>query len=191
MAVEFRRRMGVMFAFSMIATVNGCGPPFDPSTALSVTDITTGWLDVGFDELQRNKLVPIVSFRIENVTDSRVRALQITGVFRRCEVIYEGQLPPEEPASPPDSVAGTCLGEDREWGSTLIRAVGREGIEPGQEIGPFTMENKLGYTGEQSRLAMLQHRDFVDVKIEIFVKHRADQWAKLGEFPIERQLLTQ
>ncbi len=53
------------------------------------------------------------------------------------------------------------------------------------------MESSLGYTGEQSLAEMLQHRDFVDVKIELFVKHRAEQWAKLGEYPIDRQLLTQ
>jgi hypothetical protein len=64
-------------------------------------------------------------------------------------------------------------------------------MAPGEDVGPFTMENRLGYTGEQSRQEMLQHRDFVDVKIELFAKHRAERWAKLGEFPIERQLLTQ
>ena len=70
------------------------------------------------------------------------------------------------------------------------RSVG-EGVVPGDGLGPFTMESGLGYTGEQSLAEMLGHRDFVDVKIELFVKHRAEQWAKLGEFPIARQLLTQ
>ncbi len=170
---------------------SGCSGPLDVRTALSVTDITTGWLDVGLDDLGRTKLVPTISFRIENASEARVRTLQVNGVFRRCEVIYEGQAPPEEPVSPADPDAGTCVGEDREWGSSLVRAVGRQGFEPGEGVGPFTMENKLGYTGEQSRPEMLQHRDFIDVKIELFVKHRAERWAKLGEFSIERQLLTQ
>lgn len=184
---RIRSASAVFFAGMVV----GCGGPLDVRTALSVTNITTGWLDVGLDELGRTKLVPTISFRLENSSKDRVRTLQINGVFRRCEVIYEGQIPPEEPVSPADPDAGTCMGEDREWGSSLIRAVGREGIDPGDGVGPFTMENKLGYTGEQSRPEMLQHRDFVDVKIELFVKHRAEQWARLGEFPIERQLLTQ
>ena len=83
------------------------------------------------------------------------------------------------------------MGEDQEWGSGLVRAVGREGVVPGAALGPFTMESSLGYTGEQSLAEMLGHRDFVDVKIELFVKHRAEQWAKLGEYTIDRQLLTQ
>ena len=38
---------------------------------------------------------------------------------------------------------------------------------------------------------MLQHRDFVDAKVELFVKQGAGQWVKLGEHQIEKQLLTQ
>ena len=143
------------------------------------------------DDLGRNKLVPTMSFRLQNASGERVRTLQLNGIFRRCEVLYAGQTPPEDPVSPANPNAGTCQGEDREWGSSLVRAVGRQGIEPGDAVGPFTLENTLGYTGEQTRTEMLQHRDFVDVKIELYVKHRAEQWAKLGEFQVERQLLTQ
>ena len=166
--------------------------PLDVQAALDVTDITTGWLDVGLDDLGRNKLVPAISFRVENVSEDRTGMLQLNAVFRRCLVLYQGQPEPEDPVSPADEEAGTCLAEDQEWGSApLIRAAGRQGLDPGADAGPFTMESTLGYTGEQSLAEMLGHRDFVDAKIELFVKHRADQWAKLGEFPIERRLLTQ
>ena len=183
-------RAGLALALSVILSGSACAP-LDVRAALDVTDMTTGWLDVGLDELGRNKLVPTVSFRLENVSDQRLRTLQLNGVFRRCMVLYAGQPEPEDPVSPADEEAGTCLGEDQEWGSALVRAVGRDGVVPGDGIGPFTMESSLGYTGEQSLAEMLGHRDFVDVKIELFVKHRADQWAKLGEYPIGRQLLTQ
>ncbi|MYH29464.1 MAG: hypothetical protein F4018_08505 [Acidobacteria bacterium] len=187
-----RRPARAALALALSAALSGSAcTPLDVQTALDVTDLTTGWLDVGFDEFGRNKLVPTVSFRLENVSDQRLRTLQLNGVFRRCMVLYAGQPEPEEPVSPADDEAGTCLGEDQEWGSALVRAVGREGVVPGDGLGPFTMESSLGYTGEQSLAEMLGHRDFVDVKIELFVKHRAEQWAKLGEFPIDRQLLTQ
>ena len=187
-----RRPARAALALALSAALSGSAcTPLDVQTALDVTDLTTGWLDVGFDEFGRNKLVPTVSFRLENVSDQRLRTLQLNGVFRRCMVLYAGQPEPEEPVSPADDEAGTCLGEDQEWGSALVRAVGRDGVVPGDGLGPFTMESSLGYTGEQSLAEMLGHRDFVDVKIELFVKHRAEQWAKLGEFPIDRQLLTQ
>lgn len=175
---------------AVLLAAGGCAP-LDVHAALDVTDVTTGWLDTGLDDLGRNKLVPTIEFRLRNVSEQRLRTLQLNGVFRRCQVLYAGQPAPEEPVSPADEEAGTCMGEDREWGSALVRAVGREGVVPGDGLGPFTMESSLGYTGEQALAEMLDHRDFVDVKIELFVKHRADQWAKLGEFPIERRLLTQ
>ena len=119
-----------------------------------------------------------------------MRTLQLNGVFRRCEVAQAGQ-PPVSEVSPADPAAGTCAGEIQEWGNAYVRAVGREGLDPGALAGPFTMESGLGYTGEQPRVEMLQHRDFVDVKVELFIKHRADPWVRLGEHQIDRQLLTQ
>ena len=161
------------------------------ASVLEVADVTTGWLDVGIDQLGRNKLIPTISFRLENISDEQTRSLQLNSVFRRCQVVSEGQPAPVAPVSPADPIAGTCVAEDQEWGNAFVRAVGREGLAPGAGIGPFTMESGLGYTSEQPRREILQHRDFVDVKIELFVKHRSDQWAKLGEYQIERQLLTQ
>jgi hypothetical protein len=176
----------------LVIVSSGCyGKPLEVSTALAVTEITTGWLDVGFDELGRNKLVPTISFRLENISQEQVRTLQLNGVFRRCLPVDEGQPIPVSEVSPPNIDQGTCAGETQEWGNAFIRAVGREGLEPGSSTLQFTMQSDLGYTGEQPRLEILQHRDFVDAKVELFVKHRAEAWLKLNEFPIERQLLTQ
>ena len=187
-----RRSARAVLAFALSgALVAGACAPLDVQAALDVTDITTGWLDVGLDDLGRNKLVPAVSFRVENVSEDELGMLQVNAVFRRCLVLYQGQPAPEEPVSPADEEAGTCLAEDQVWGDALIQAADRQGLDPGAYAGPFTMESTLGYTGEQSLAEMLQHRDFIDAKIELFVKHRADQWAKLGEFQVERRLLTQ
>lgn len=190
----FRRPGRALLALAIAAAlpVAAC-TPLDVQGALEVTDITTGWLDAGADGLGRNKLVPTIEFRLRNISEERLRTLQLNGVFRRCLVLYEGQSEPEDPVSPADEMAGTCLAEDQEWGTPpLLRAVGRDGVDPDGALGPFTMESNLGYTGQQETLdEMLAHRDFVDVKVELFVKHRSDQWAKLGEYPIDRRLLAQ
>ena len=180
---------GIVAAVVVLAGCSGSQVAIDQ--ALSVEDITTGWLDVGIDDFGRNKLVPTISFRLANQSNESVRTLQLNGVFRRCVVEYAGQPEPVSEVSPADSTAGTCAGEMQEWGSSYLRAVGREGLEPGAATEPFTMESGLGYTGEQARLDMLQHRQFVDVKVEVFVKRQSDRWVKLGEHPIDRQLLTQ
>ena len=180
---------GIVAAVVILAGCTGSRVAVDQ--ALSVEDITTGWLDVGIDDFGRNKLVPTISFRLANQSNESVRTLQLNGVFRRCVVEYAGQNEPVSEVSPADPTAGTCAGEMQEWGSSYLRAVGREGLEPGAATEPFTMESGLGYTGEQARLEMLQHRQFVDVKVEVFVKRQAEGWVKLGEHPIDRQLLTQ
>ena len=153
--------------------------------ALSVEDLTTGWLDVGLDG-GRNKLVPTISFRLANVSSEQMRTLQLNSVFRQCVVSDESpriRIPP-----PPGCL---CEGEAQEWGSAYIRAVGLEGLEPGASTRQFTLQSDLGYTGGEQPRQMLQHRQFVDVKAELFVKQGAGQWVKLGEHQIERQLLTQ
>jgi hypothetical protein len=37
---------------------------------------------------------------------------------------------------------------------------------------------------------MLSHSQFRDAKVEVFGKHGSAQWVRLGEYPIERRLLT-
>ena len=179
-------------ATTMFLTLSACwGPPLDIQATLSVEDVTTGWLDEGIDDYGRNKLVPTISFRLANTSGTQIRPLQLNGIFRRCLVAYPGQPEPVSEVSPANPTAGTCAGEMQEWGSSFIRAVGREGLAPRSSTDAFTLKSSLGYTGEQPRLEMLQHRDFVDVKVELFAKHGADQWVRIGEHPIDRQLLTQ
>ena len=130
-------------------------PPSDP---------ITGWLDVGLDDDGRNKLVPTISFRLANVSSEQMRTLQLNSVFRRCVVSDESpriRIPP-----PPGYI---CAGEAQEWGNAYIRVVGQEGLEPGASTRQFTLQSDLGYTGEQPR-QMLQHRQFVDSKAELFVE---------------------
>ena len=184
---------GLLALLVVSASNLGCGQgQIDVPEVLAVTDVTTGWLDTGLDDLGRTKLVPTISFRLSNISGDNVRTLQLNGVFRRCLQAPVGQPMPVSEVSPADLAAGTCAGEVQEWGNAFLgRAVGREGLEPGTAAGPFTMESGLGYTGEQARSEILEHRDFVDVKVELFVKHRADSWARLSEHPIDRQLLTQ
>jgi hypothetical protein len=55
----------------------------------------------------------------------------------------------------------------------------------------LVVRSPRGYTGTQSRSEMLQNKEFVDVKVDLFARHGSRTWAKIGEFPIERKLLTE
>lgn len=161
----------------VIAAVGaGCGgPAVEISEAVRVREVTTGWFDAGLVAGGRNRLVPTISFRLENTTDTPIRTVQVNSVFRR----------PVDEAECPE-----CEGWE-EWGNAFVRAIDRDGLAPGASTPPLVLRSDLGYTGEQPRLEMFEHRDFRDVKVELFVKHGGAQWVKLEEFPIHRQLLTQ
>jgi hypothetical protein len=148
-----------------LALTLGCRQSIDPTTVLEAHDIVTGWYDAGIVEGQMNKLVPSISLKLRNKSDEPVRSIQVNAIFRR-------------------------VGEAEMWGEHFTWAVQREALAPGASTDELVLRSGLGYTGEQPRLQMLQNREFVDAKVEIFLRQGSRVWAKLAEFPIERQLLT-
>ena len=144
----------------------GCGPDVDLTKALQVEIVSTGWFDAGIVNGQ-NKLVPTVSFKLKNVSDQKLSALQVNARFSRGK-------------------------EPEEWGNGFLPSVGPGGLAPGATTEALTIKSQLGYTGsDQSRAEMLQNSQFVDAKVELAAKYGGTQWKRLGEFPIARQLITQ
>ena len=160
----------LVFAAIMAGLVSassyGCGPSVDTVAALEPVDVVTGWFDEGILEDGKNKLVPSVSLKLRNKTNEELKSIQINAIFRR-------------------------VGEKEMWGEYFGWAVPREPVlAGGAETGPLVMRSTLGYTGVQPRMQMLQNTEFVDAKVEIFLKRGSKVWAKLAEYPIQRQLLT-
>ena len=141
----------------------GCAPNVDLAKGLKLDVVNSGWYDVGIVNGQ-NKLVPSATITVTNVSDQKLRMLQINSLFRR--------------VSEPD-----------EWGSALIIVAGSEGLAPGATSPPLTIKSNLGYTGsDQSRQEMLSNSHFVDAKIELFAKYGSTQWVRIGDYPIKREL---
>ena len=145
--------------------VAACGRDFDVEKVLKVTDVHTGWYDAGIYE-GKNKLVPSVSLKLQNVSSDVVDNVQVNAIFRR-------------------------VGETQAWGEHFVRAIDSTGLQAGQTGGMLVLRSNLGYTGTESRLQMLRNSQFVDAKVEIFGRHGSRTWQKIGEFPIDRQLLTE
>jgi hypothetical protein len=159
--------MRVLARLALVLTVaaTACGPTVDLTTGLKVTVTETGWYDAGIINGQ-NKLVPTVIFSLTNLSDQKLMTLQVNALFRR-------------------------VNEDKEWGSGFVTAAGSRGLAPGATTDPLVVRSQLGYTGsDQSRQEMLQNTHFVDAKVELFAKYSNIQWVRMGEFPIERKLLT-
>jgi hypothetical protein len=157
------RTLGVLIL--VCVAVLGCRRGVDPTTVLEPTDVVTGWYDEGIVEGNKNKLVPSISFKLRNKADVDVRSVQVNAIFKR-------------------------INEPEPWGDHYGWAIQGESLPPGETTQDIVLRSGLGYTGEQPRQQMLQNKEFVDAKVEIFLKQGSRVWAKLAEFPIERQLLT-
>lgn len=72
-----------------------------------------------------------------------------------------------------------------------MRGIGPDGLAPGAKGDELVLRSDRGYTGQQSRLQMLQNKEFVDARVQIFGKHGSRNWVKIGEYTIDRQLLTE
>jgi hypothetical protein len=143
-----------------------CGASEAAIAALEPIEVVTGWYDDGIVEGQKNKLVPSVTLKLRNKSNDPVRSIQINAIFRR-------------------------VGEQEMWGEYFGWAIRREPLAAGAATNTLVMRSTLGYTGEQPRMQMLQNQNFVDAKVEIYLKQGSRVWAKLAEYPIQRQLLTQ
>jgi predicted transglutaminase-like cysteine proteinase len=163
---------GGLLAFAAImagvVTVSSysCGASVDAVAALEPVDVVTGWFDEGILEDGKNKLVPSVSLKLRNKSGEELKSIQVNAIFRR-------------------------VGEQEMWGEYFGWAIPRDPVlAAGAETGPLVMRSALGYTGTQPRMQMLQNKEFIDAKVEIFLKQGSQVWAKLAEYPIQRQLLT-
>ena len=158
--------MSRAFAVLLIAVLAAGCRQIEVEKAVAVTDVQTGWYDAGLVEGQKNKLVPSISLRLQNVAGEPVESVQLNAIFRR-------------------------VGEPEAWGEHYVIAIPRDGLAAGAKTKPIVLRSNLGYTGTQSRLQMLQNREFVDATLEIFGKHGSRTWASMGSYKIDRQLLTE
>ena len=133
--------------------------------AVRVDEVVTGWFDAGVTEDGKNKIVPSISMKLTNVSQEEIGSVQLNCIFRR-------------------------VGDPEEWSTSLVRAVDRDGLQPGASSAPVVVRAQQGYTGVQPRAQLLDNRLFIDAKVDVFGKHGSATWVKLGEYRIDRQLLA-
>ena len=166
MASLLTRTPGLALVAVLALFSSYCGSSVEAVAALEPVDVVTGWFDDGLVAGQKNKLVPSVTLRLRNKSNAQLKSIQINAIFRR-------------------------VGEQEMWGEYFGWAIPRNPVlAAGAETRPLVMRSALGYTGVQPRMQMLQNKEFVDAKVEIFLKQGSKVWAKLAEYPIQRQLLT-
>lgn len=161
----WRARLACLAALALaLPLATGCSKPIDLKTALQVTNVSSGWFDDGIVN-GKNKLVPSITFTLKNTSTEPISLVQLNLQFRR-------------------------VGETDDWDTAFLKGIGSDTLAPGAETAPITVRAKLGYTSEEPRAEMFQHRLWVDATVRIFAKHGSEQWTNLGDFPVKRILLT-
>jgi len=158
-----KRSRSLALLLSLSATVGACGPSVDLTKGLQVQVLSSGWLDAGTGG--QNKLVPVMAFKLKNVSNEKLVSLQVNALFRR-------------------------YGDTEDWGSGYLTAAGSTGLVAGAVTNTLTIKSPLGYTSTEPPVAMLGNSHFVDAKVDLFAKYGSTQWTRLGEYPVVRQLVA-
>jgi hypothetical protein len=158
--VGARHLLGVA---ALAALTSACGPRVDLRTGLQFESLATGWTDPAGDG-GAHKLVPAVSFRLKNASAETLAPLQVNAIFRR-------------------------VGDPGEWSNAMITAAGSAGLPPSASTGPLVIKGSLGYTGSDPQWDMLRNSHFVDARVELFARYGSQQWTRMGEYPIARQIV--
>ena len=145
-----------------------CSRSVDVKQALEVVDTSSGWYDAGIVD-GKNKIVPSVTFRLKKKGETDLAGVALNVVFRH-------------PAA-----ADSKTEED--WDEVFIQRADFRGAD---QTDPLTVRTEKGYTGDppQSRLDILRHSQFRDVRARIFAKYSSSQWVEIGTVDVQRQLLV-
>lgn len=160
-----RRTVGLGVILLSAVLSASCRAPVDLAETVELVEVSSGWFDAGIVEGGMNKLVPSVSFRLQKREDVRLDGVSLNVIFRHA---------PDE------------AGMEQEWDDVFIQ---HAAFSDGNQTPVLAVQTEKGYTGEQSRLELLQHSQFRDVRARVFARSGTG-WVELGVIDVERQLLT-
>ncbi len=127
-----------------------------------MTDVFTGYYDYGVVN-NLNKLVPSISFRLQN----------------------NGPVPANEVDL---TVAFWADGADGEWDAKDVTGIGDKVVPPGASTDPILIRADAGYTSEAARAEFFSNSVFKDVTAKVFAK-RGGKIVPLGQFKLDRRVI--
>lgn len=162
-------RPGRLLLFLLpVLLAGGCSQSVDLRESVEIVEISSGWFDAGIVD-GKNKIVPSVSFRLQKDEGTDLDGLALNVIFRH---------PPAEGSTTED-----------EWDEVFVQ---NAAFAEGDRTPPLVIRTEKGYTGDppQSRMDLLQHSMFRDLRARVFAKYGSAQWVELGLIDVERRLLT-
>ena len=159
-----RARLVVVGVLASALFISACGKAVDLKQATQITDVSSGWFDAGIQD-GKNKLVPSITFKINENPGTDLSSLSLNVVFR-------------------------IAGEQEHWDDVFVQRVDFSGDADTRRL---PSDSQFGYTGDppQTRADMLKNSQFRDMEAQIFAKQSSSQWVELHDVKIVRQLLTQ
>ena len=160
-----RRAAIIALSLLPVAAAAGCSKPVDLKQAIEVTDLQSGWFDVGVVD-GKNKIVPSATFRLRKKGNAEIRPVALNIIFKHAD------------------------GSESSFEDIYIARVQ---FNDQGTTDAVTARSKNGYTADppQTRADMLKNSQFRDVAIQIFAKQSSAQWVELQRVVLERQILTQ
>jgi hypothetical protein len=152
----------LVLALAAALAVAGCESR-DVVTDLQIVDVQSGWFEAGRIDNGDLKIVPGISFRLKNVSQSSISSVELNAVFRKLD-------------------DNTVVDEH------YVRAIpANPALEAGATSEPIVLRSRFGVTGTETRLQMLKNSQFVDRNVTILGKHGRRQWARMAVFMIDRE----
>jgi hypothetical protein len=149
---------------AIVVSLSALRRPLDTSETISVIRANTGWV-ASEAATGKTKLVPSVTLTLKNVGHQQIAAVHVLARFSRA-------------------------GGAQPWGDAHVRVVGSRGLPPGAVTAVLKLRSQAGYTGPEFPAQMLRNPHFIDASAEVLFKHGSSNWMNLGEWPIERALLS-
>ena len=157
-----RRALLPVIAGLGIAAAACSGGP-DLKTALKLVPGLTGYYDDGPTADGQNRILPTITFQLQNASDQPITHVDIAIAFWR-------------------------VTDDGEKDSKEIRGIGGTALEPGTSSEAFTVRSSVGYKYPGPRAEFFTNSHWVDFKVRLFAKKRGRTFP-LGEVMVERRLL--
>ena len=153
----------VVVAATLAAGLLASCQSVDLTKALQIQPVLTGYYDDGLLNGESH-LVPSFTFKIKNIGSQTVSA----GIPLTVSFWFTADT-------------------DGENDSVQVRGL-EHSLAPGEVTEAFTVRAPHGFTLEGARADFFHHSLFKDMTAKVFVQ-RAGKFYRLGEFPIERQII--
>ena len=135
----------------------------DLESSIEILDVDTFWTDKYYQPWPpRLILVPVISFRVKNTTDSPLKYINFNANFR-------------------------FMGDFENLGDSFLAAIRNDPVPPGEESDVITLKSNYGVEGK-SLATFKDNPHWKTVVVRLFAQSKGSQFLPLGEYEISRRI---